>query len=60
MPLWPEFRNQVRDEKALGKNPLEFSRTVRAVIQNRLTDQAIASMFETMGDALTRATKAWG
>lgn len=58
--LWPDLRAQVRDEKALGKHPVEFSQGIRTVIRNRLTDQSIASMFESMGDALTQATKAWG
>ncbi len=57
--LWPEFRAQMRDEKVLGKHPVEFSRTVRAIIRDHLAEQSIASTFESMGDALTRATKAW-
>jgi chromosome segregation ATPase len=58
--VWPEFRAQVRDEKALGKHPLEFSQRVRGIINSRLGDAAIAAMFESMGAALTEATKAWG
>ncbi|HOQ99483.1 MAG TPA: hypothetical protein PLJ35_11740 [Anaerolineae bacterium] len=58
--LWPELRAQVKDEKTLGAQPAEFSRRVRAAIEGRLGDSAIAAMFESMGDALTRATKAWG
>lgn len=57
--LWPALRAQVKDEKTLGAQPAEFSRRVRAAIDGRLSDDAIAAMFESMGDALTRATKAW-
>ena len=57
--LWPALRAQVKDEKTLGAQPAEFSRRVRATIDGRLSDDAIAAMFESMGDALTRATKAW-
>ena len=57
--VWPEFASQVKDEKALGVDPLEFSRRVHSVIQSRLGDQAIAAMFESMGASLSEATKAW-
>lgn len=58
--LWPELRAQVRDEKMLGTHPAEFSRRVRAAMAGRLSEQAVAAMFESLGDALTQATKAWG
>lgn len=58
--LWPELQAQVKDEKMLGTHPAEFSRRVRPVIAGRLGDQTIAAMFESMGAALTQATKAWG
>lgn len=58
--LWPEFAAQVSDEKALGRQPTEFSRRVQAIIEGRLGDQAIAAMFERLGAALTEATRAWG
>jgi chromosome segregation ATPase len=58
--LWPELQAQVKDEKMLGTHPAEFSRRVRPAITGRLSEQAIAAMFESLGDALTQATKAWG
>ncbi len=58
--LWPEFRNQVKDEKGLGTHPTEFSKRVNAIIKERLGDAAIAGMFNSLGDALTEATRAWG
>lgn len=58
--LWPEFRNQVRDEKGLGTHPADFSRTVEAIIKQRFAQQTIAAVFDAMGEALNEATKAWG
>lgn len=58
--LWPQFRGQVKDEKMLGTHPAEFSRRVQGLLGGHLTEQAIAAMFERMGDALTQATRAWG
>lgn len=58
--VWPEFRAQVKDEKMLGTHPAEFSRRVHAIIESRLGEAAIAAMFESLGDGLTQATKAWG
>jgi chromosome segregation ATPase len=57
--IWAEFRGKVKDDKYLGKRPLEFSQTAQAYTQSRLTDQAIKDMFERMGQALTTAAKAW-
>ena len=57
--LWPELQAQVKDEKTLGTHPAEFSRRVRPAIIDRLSEQAIGAMFESLGDALTQATKAW-
>ena len=57
---WKELRPKVKDEKYLGAHPLEFSKLVDEVVKTRLTDEAIKNAFETMGEALNRATKAWG
>ncbi len=56
---WPDFQSKVKDEKYLGTHPLEFSQHVQGVVQERLHEPAIQKMFKDMGDALTRATKAW-
>ncbi len=58
--IWPSFRAQVRDEKVLGAHPAEFSRRVRAVIGDSLEESAIGAMFESLGNSLTEATRAWG
>jgi len=56
---WPDFQAQVKDEKYLGTHPLEFSQRVQDFVRERLHETAIQRMFKDMGDALTRATKAW-
>ncbi len=56
---WPDTQAKVKDEKYLGTHPLEFSKQVQSVIQERLSNAAIQKMFEDMGEALNRATKAW-
>ena len=58
--VWSQLGAKVRDEKAMGRNPLEFSRIVKGYIDHYLSDAQIQSLFETMGEALNRATKAWG
>ncbi len=56
---WPEFQSKVKDEKYLGTHPLEFSQRVQDFAGDRLSEKAIKRMFKDMGDALTKATKAW-
>jgi len=57
---WKELRGLVKDEKYLGRHPLEFSERVDEFRRKRFTDEAVEGMFEDMGKALTRATKQWG
>jgi chromosome segregation ATPase len=56
---WKALRTQVKDEKYLGRHPLEFSRIIDGAIKQRLTDAAIQDLFEEMGRALNEATAAW-
>ena len=56
---WAEYARQVKDEKRLGHEPLEFVRIAQRYAQERLTEPAIQAMFESMGKALNAATKAW-
>ena len=56
---WPDTQAKVKDEKYLGTHPMEFSQRVQGVIQERLSEGAIQKMFEDMGEALNKATKAW-
>jgi chromosome segregation ATPase len=57
--VWPEFQSEVKDEKYLGTHPLEFNRRVQNIVQQHINEQDIQKMFDDMGQALTRATKAW-
>ena len=56
---WPDFQSKVKDEKYLGTHPLEFSQRVQDSVRERFNEAAIQKMFEDMGAAMTRATKAW-
>jgi predicted nucleic acid-binding Zn-ribbon protein len=56
---WPDFQSKVKDEKYLGTHPLEFNRRIQTIVQERINEDAIQKMFDEMGAALTRATKAW-
>jgi len=57
--VWKELGAKVKDEKHMGTHPLEFSRVVDGYIKRRLTDENIQSLFESMGEGLNQATKAW-
>ncbi len=57
--IWPDFQSKVKDEKYLGTHPLEFNRRIQTIVQERINEGAIQKMFDEMGAALTRATKAW-
>jgi hypothetical protein len=56
---WKPFRELVKDEKYLGKHPLEFSSRVREFTAQHLSDDKIENAFVAMGEALKRATNAW-
>ncbi|MCE5257961.1 MAG: hypothetical protein LLG44_02750 [Chloroflexi bacterium] len=56
---WKPLRDRVKDEKYLGTHPLEFSQIIKSYITDRLPDEIIQRFFETMGEALNAATKAW-
>ena len=54
--LWPT----VQDEKAAISHPAEFAKIIQDVIGSRLTNEQIEAYFNTLGDTLNSATKAWG
>ncbi len=56
---WPAFQAKVKDERYMGAHPIEFHQRVQEVVRDRLHEAAIQRMFEDMGNALNRATKAW-
>ena len=57
--VWPDFQSKVKDEKYLGTHPLEFNQRIQEVVQEQINEADIQKMFDDMGNALTRATKAW-
>jgi hypothetical protein len=59
MSAWRPFRELVKDEKYLGRHPLEFSSQVRDFTTQQLSDDKIESAFVAMGEALKQATDAW-
>ncbi|MFH1086036.1 MAG: hypothetical protein V1772_09770 [Chloroflexota bacterium] len=57
---WKQFHDKVRDSEAVVARPVEFAALVKQYFSARLTDEVIKGFFETMGDALNKATKKWG
>lgn len=57
---WKELQAKVKDEKQMGRHPLEFSQIVGQYVKSRLTDAHIQGLFENLGKALSQATAAWG
>ena len=56
---WKALLDKVRDEKYLGKHPMAFAEIVRVYVTERLTDENIQYLFESMGESLNQATAAW-
>jgi predicted nuclease with TOPRIM domain len=56
---WDSLRAKVRDDARLCANPTEFLEAARPVIERDLSDEAITSMFNSLGQALDEATKKW-
>ena len=56
---WKVLLDKVRDEKYLGKHPMAFAEIVRVYVSERLTDENIQYLFESMGESLSQATAAW-
>lgn len=56
---WDDLRAKMRDDARLCAHPTEFLEAAQLVIQRDLSDEAITSMFNRLGQALTEATKKW-
>lgn len=56
---WDGLRQQVLDEARLCAHPREFIAIFEAIISGELKPEAIESMFQSLGQALTGATAAW-
>lgn len=56
---WQPFRKLVKNEKYMGRHPLEFSRGVKEFTAQHLGDDLIEAAFVGMGEALKQATDKW-
>jgi hypothetical protein len=56
---WHVLQKGVRNERRLGRHPAEFSVIMRKHTKSHLGEQGIQTMFESLGEALSNATKAW-
>jgi chromosome segregation ATPase len=56
---WNDLRHRVRDDRRLCAHPAEFVAGVRPVVEGELGEADIKAMFESMGQALKRATRKW-
>jgi len=56
---WDGLRAKIRDDARLCAQPTEFLEVAQPVIQRDLSDEAITSMFNLLGQALTEATRKW-
>jgi len=56
---WDGLRAKMRDDARLCAHPTEFLEAARPVIQRDLSNEAVTSMFNNLGQALTEATGKW-
>ncbi len=56
---WDGLRSKVKDEKALGKQPAQFSALFDSELGGWLAEKNIKRMFDLMGGSLTAATQDW-
>jgi hypothetical protein len=56
---WDGLRAKMRDDARLCAHPAEFLETARPIIERELSDEAVTSMFNRLGQALTEATEKW-
>ena len=56
---WDGLRAKMRDDARLCAHPTEFLEAARPVIQRDLSNEAVTSMFNSLGQALTEATEKW-
>jgi hypothetical protein len=57
---WAALAKEARDEERVVASPVEFAAIARRYVIDRLTPTVIQRYFETMGEALNVATRAWG
>ena len=57
--LWNGLRAAVKDERALGQRPAEFSAVFDRAAQGQLSEASIQQMFDSLSRSLTEATRGW-
>jgi hypothetical protein len=56
---WDDLRGKVKDEKALGQHPTQFSTLFDEEVKGPLSEASIKRMFDSLSGSLTAATKSW-
>lgn len=56
---WDALRAKVKDEKALGQHPAQFSALFDAEVQGPLSEANIKRMFDSLSSSLSAATRGW-
>ena len=56
---WDDLRAKVKDEKAIGQHPAEFSALFDAEVKGPLAEANIKRMFDSLGSSLSAATRGW-
>ncbi|MBN1418249.1 MAG: hypothetical protein JXP34_05700 [Planctomycetes bacterium] len=58
--VWEPLRRKVVDDGRLCEHPEEFVAAIKPAMEDTLSETRIRAMFEGLGEALKRATAAWG
>jgi hypothetical protein len=56
---WPALAHQFADEKTIGTHPVDFSTSVKPLLEGPLSQDNIEAMFNDLGEMIKRATSAW-
>lgn len=56
---WDDLGGKLKDEKTLGQHPTQFSALFDEEVKGWLSEASIKSMFDSLGGALTAATRGW-
>ncbi len=58
--VWKDVASKVKDEKKMSETPTAFAQTVEGMMKENLSEAKLTKMFDTVGDAIKKATKDWG
>jgi hypothetical protein len=56
---WDALRTNVLDEGSISAHPADFLKDMQPLMAEDLSESRIEAMFESMGEALNRATETW-